>query len=454
MSTGDKVDGKTLIRVYLLDNSMKTMLVEDSATVEGVVATMAAKVGILNPAEYAPCFSLHECRDGVTIERALPPGSLIVKLVEGWPAGLEVRLVFQLKLFMESIRMTSDPRMIYMLYIQGVYNVITGIYPTPMDEAVSLATLQVQAKFGDHDPSKHVPGFLSKQLRALIPSALLPRRTPTQWQEEILGRHAILNDAAKATPQLLYHQILLARDYYGCAFFLVRQSYSQMLPPDIVVGISGGGIFLLRPEDKMTLERYTLGEIYRWGFKPSKTFYFEVKGTNGPGPLYEYDTVVGNVMSDLLTDYAMMLLKEMKISHDAAKTADSGADAASSAGPGSGEVGHAGGEAFAAAGGHDEEAAAVFGGGASSAGGLPPSSWSRSTERMTGAQAALRLVAMFKGYRVRRQLTRKYAAIKLQSIWRGYVARCAFDAMIEAMEAELLAEEGGYDEGYYEEGAY
>lgn len=51
--------------------------------------------------------------------------------------------------------------------------------------------------------------------------------------------------------------------------------------------------------------------MYRWGFKPNHSFYFEVKSKDGNGPVYEYDTVIGKVISDLLTDYATMLLREM-----------------------------------------------------------------------------------------------------------------------------------------------
>lgn len=36
--------------------------------------------------------------------------------------------------------------------MQGVYNVITGLYPTNKEEAASLGALQFQAKFGNHQP--------------------------------------------------------------------------------------------------------------------------------------------------------------------------------------------------------------------------------------------------------------------------------------------------------------
>ena len=75
-----------------------------------------------------------------------------------WAPGSPAKFVMTVKLFMESPHITGDPKVLYMHYIQSVYNVITGIYPTSMDECVSLAALQLQAKFGDHNPAVYVRG--------------------------------------------------------------------------------------------------------------------------------------------------------------------------------------------------------------------------------------------------------------------------------------------------------
>jgi hypothetical protein len=105
-----KLAGKNVVKVYLLDNSMKTLLVDDDATAavchsnivhvfvlalgcsrvrvfcfflplpflsliaalrlrclsQDVVREMAEKIGIRNVAAVAPCLSLHECVDNVT----------------------------------------------------------------------------------------------------------------------------------------------------------------------------------------------------------------------------------------------------------------------------------------------------------------------------------------------------------------------------------------------------
>lgn len=51
-----------------------------------------------------------------------------------------------------------------------------------------LAGLQVQVVYGDHNPTTHVPGFLTnnKDIANFIPIELYPQRKPAAWEEAIL----------------------------------------------------------------------------------------------------------------------------------------------------------------------------------------------------------------------------------------------------------------------------
>jgi hypothetical protein len=60
------VSGQIVCPVHLLDNSMKTLLIDPTATVQDVSLQMAEKLNFIDPADDSLCFSLHECRDGVT----------------------------------------------------------------------------------------------------------------------------------------------------------------------------------------------------------------------------------------------------------------------------------------------------------------------------------------------------------------------------------------------------
>lgn len=407
---------KPLVRVYLLDNSMKSLLVEDTSTALDVATLVCEKIGIEKPEDVVHCFGLCECKDGVTIERPLPDASEVVQVIRDWGENTTSRFVFTTKLYMHhTILGSADPKIEYMLYIQAVYNVISGIYPTTPDQAVQLAALQLLAKHGPHKPEVHKVGYLSHQLIGFIPHSVLGVRRASQWEEEIFEAHAALT-FTKDEARVEYCRILSERDYYGCAFFMVAQSFSRRLPKTLMIGISCKGIYVLERNDKVVLQKYRLSDIYRWGFKPETSFYFELKSPAGSGPVYEFRTEQGHSMSDLLTEYAMALLKEM---------------------------GLAGGAADAAKGAGGDGADGAAGGGADSGGADGGAKADASEEDKAGA--ATRLQSAFRGYRLRRDLEYEYAAVRVQSVFRGYKERCRMDAMIAEMEAEL--EEAELEEG-------
>jgi hypothetical protein len=410
------------------------------------------------PVAPAPTLPLPSC----AVSRPLHPAAKVMIIMTKWPPGDGPRLVYQIKLFMPSLRASNDSRIVYMLYTQGVYSVIAGLYPTTEDEAISLAALQMQAKFGSHKPGTHVTGYLQPQLRGLVPAPLYDKKSPAAWEVEILRRHAMLNEDAQKRPMQLYTAVLAAREYYGCAFFTVRQIFSKVLPEIVVIGISYGGIFLLDKENKAVMEKYSLPQILRWGFDPEAKeplFYFGIKTAVGTaGPSFEFVTRQGEHISSLLSDYASQILREIESKHAAIK-ASNAATAATTAAP-------AAAVAPAAAAATAPVASATVSGGSAastparkSSAAAPPAplpaapgaaafaaAASHGTPHRptkpkrpppTTAEAAVRVQSAFRGYNVRQTLARRYAATRLQSVVRGFLARSKFDKMIAALEDEL-----------------
>jgi len=206
-----------------------------------------------------------------------------------------------------------------------VHNIITGLYPTQEKDAVALAALQFQAKFGKFNPGgSHRVGFLTHNLVEFIPSEYLQMsgKTTEQWEQMIFHKLAF---SITASPRETYMDTLKRRDYYGSTFFVVRQPKQQ--PKTLYLAVSRKGILLLKinkkydEDDLETLYSFKLAEVYRWAYKPGVNFYFEVKleGATGLGennPVYTFDTPEGKAISDLLTDYAMALLREMGLNPD------------------------------------------------------------------------------------------------------------------------------------------
>lgn len=325
MAAGPRtLNGKIVLQVYLLDNSYKTLLIEPTSTVSDVCRAMAEKIGFSDPEDDSLCFSLSECLDGATIGRALPPEKEVLGIMEAWFGKAEAKLVFQCKLYTDGIINSGDPKIIHMQFIQAVYNVITGAYPTTDKDAVSLAALQVQAKFGVHKPESHKPGFLTASIMEYIPTAHLAKkdRTTEEWEKLIFHKHAF---STSSKPREDYIAFLSKRDYFGCVLFAVKQ-FDRSLPKKVLLGISRRGIVLIKiPKsttegDMETLARFALADIYRWAYKPGVNFYFEIKNEEADlNPVYTYDTAEGKVMSDMLTDYALALLREMGLNPDGTK---------------------------------------------------------------------------------------------------------------------------------------
>lgn len=366
-----------------------------------------------------------------------------------------------------------------MSYVDAVYNVVAGLYPVGADEAVSLAALQTQAKYGNHKPEVHKPGYLKDALRGMIPAPVLPSRPALDWERDILYRHSLLNTDAQSRPMALYCAVLAVRDWYGCAMFTVKQTFSKLLPTVLTLGINGGGIFLLDKSSKATIERHYLQALYRWGYIPEKDdgsgckgFYFQVKTASGAlGPTYEFQTSQGSNMSNLLTDYAQRILEEIlaaqakqkaeaatqkpAVSIGAAAAASSEGSAAAfspvrSRGTGAGAPSPKKVAAVAGAVRAEKGAQAQAPASAPAASPKPTAVASASktpsqprsaaeNARLAEGQAQARIAGLFAGKQEHSAQTKAWAAVKIQAAVRGLLARLAFDRMIDALEAELRA---------------
>lgn len=349
----------------------------------------------------------------------LRPDTPLAPIIMSWAVNKieeTAKFVFKIRLFMTGLRESTDRQLVYLMFIQNVYATITGIYPTSPDEAVALAALQMQAKFGDHNSETHTRGFLSRsgQLRGMVPAPILMRRAMSTWDEDIIAKHAALSGVPKDDPQLTYSRMLLTRDYYGCEFFSAAQVFNDRLPESVMLAVGLGGVFMISMDSKTVLDRYNLGEMYRWGFTADKSFYVELKPTtarigvpcsvpprDGKGNIFEWTTPQGRAVSDHLTAYATQLLAEI--------TARRGAPAAAAAAAAS-------------------TAAAAKGG---------PGARGATPEEERRRRAAVRIQSVFRGFRIRNRLERDAAVVRIQAIFRGFRARQAFDRMLEELESGM-----------------
>jgi hypothetical protein len=162
--------------------------------------------------------------------------------------------------------------------------------------------------------------------------------TLEEWERTVYSKAATLDGAH---PMKDYVEHIRYRDYFGAMLFAVKQKFEPniaVIPKVIFLGISRQGILFLKvptsytAHTMTTFKRFPLGDIYRWAFKPGMNFHFEVKAADGGDTPDEYlvKTTEGESMSDLLTDYAMALLREMGLNPDGTPRAKPAAASASS----------------------------------------------------------------------------------------------------------------------------
>ena len=114
-------------------------------------------------------FALFESVDGAIPRRALGRSEVVLNVLP----NMDVKIIYMMKLFMPSAleMVETDPIMLHLQYIQGLHSVVTGThFANEIPTLVKLAALDVQAKYGPHDPSVHQVGFLTQRLHEFIPA--------------------------------------------------------------------------------------------------------------------------------------------------------------------------------------------------------------------------------------------------------------------------------------------
>ncbi len=267
-------------------------------------------------------------------------------------------------------------------------------------------------------------------------------------------------------------ELVYSMPAYGCSFFRCTGNNSnklksmQLLPDVVYIGIHHHGVHIFDKSKKSILWSLHIEEIHRWGFKPKKVFYFEFGATpnsNSPGGsamdkgstvMLEFDSQEGNVISDLLTDYAVAFLKEREREDDRLVKMKSGKLDLSS---GRKEVPSGAFEDSAehgsAAGFQDSAPPPPSALAAKSAAKMPPpppdgkagaqrqslaekimhAKKAAGSNKSAEVASVIKIQALFRGFSLRNEWAREDAAILIQSVYRGYRGRARVSYLIEQL---------------------
>jgi talin len=186
-----------LLKVRMLDGTVKSILLDDSQVVANLMVLICTKIGITNHDEYSLVWDKpNENQDNVhtnkfgtlggtmTLRRRYKDGEKEIdpKMEElkrqlntedgvHWvDHGKTLReqgivesevLLLKRKYFYSDANVDSrDPVQLNLLYEQAREQILDGTHPVRLEDAVQLAALQVQVQFGDHRETQHKPGLL------------------------------------------------------------------------------------------------------------------------------------------------------------------------------------------------------------------------------------------------------------------------------------------------------
>jgi hypothetical protein len=274
--------GKIPVRIFFLDNSSKMLLLTTSTCANDVVIEILQKMDLKGDVCF-DYFALYLSETGSSIDRNIEAQENISMLISQWDDSIPSKLVFMIRLFLPSITgfqypnvvaarfggaelplekyleeaEVVDRQLVHLQYLQAVFNVITGQYPTTPEQALQLGAIHFLHKFGNYDPSRHVPGFLGVRVMEFLPLPLLRAgdRTLHEWEIDLVkwvrATHEQSLDpedrrfrgVSGLDPQPKYLQLAMLElcDLFGVVFFPITQTAFVSLPDKVLLGVHSEG---------------------------------------------------------------------------------------------------------------------------------------------------------------------------------------------------------------------
>ena len=112
---------------------------------------------------------------------------------------------------------SNDPVQLNLLYVQLRDSIVNGSHPCTRDECVHLAALQCQILYGNHNKSRHKPGFL--ELHKFLPHHYVKQK---KIEKSIFSEHCKLINLSETNAKFRYIQFCRSLRTYGVTFFVVQ----------------------------------------------------------------------------------------------------------------------------------------------------------------------------------------------------------------------------------------
>lgn len=332
LRNGDLVEYKKkhrILKVRTLDDTIKTLQVDDSCPIGMLMVTICTRLGITNHEEYSLVRELaeEEKEKTMTLKRDKSIAKDQKKLEEmrrklhtdddiNWldhsktlrEQGIEQNeiLLLRRKFFFSDQNVDArDPVQLQLLYVQSRDGIIDGTHPVTQAEAMQFAGLQCQIQFGKHVESKHKPGFL--ELKEFLPKEYVKVKG---IEKKVFQEHKACADMSDVQAKVKYTQLCRSLKTYGITFFLVKEKMkgkNKLVPR--LLGITKDSVVRMDEKTKEILKTWPLTALKRWAPSPNS---FTLDLGDYSNEYYSVQTTEGEQISQLISGYIDIIMRKKK----------------------------------------------------------------------------------------------------------------------------------------------
>lgn len=179
------------IRIYTADSQYRSLTIELLCPVSEVIRLMAESLRLRT----WETFGIFEqsIRNDSLVEKPLKENEALSALTLQRLRRSDRRLVFKCKLFLELALLDADPKALPLYYTQICNYVTTGYYFSTIEQAITLASRQLQVDYGVFDPSQHLSGFLREQLNGYFSPLVLESINNEELERRTLAAFSCLH---------------------------------------------------------------------------------------------------------------------------------------------------------------------------------------------------------------------------------------------------------------------
>ena len=304
------------LKLKMLDGSVKTVLIDESLTVQQLVDYCCDKLTINNPEEFSIGLDIQVDEkekqkkekdkeisnltdDGF---RWLNPDQALCEQ----DINAEDILTLKKKFYVSDQNVDrNDPVQLNLVYTQARNQIISEKHPCTFEEAIQFAAIQLQVQTGNHDPNKHKPGFL--EVKDYLPAEYQKSKDA---EKRIYNEHSKLSGLNDLNAKYRYVQLSRSLRTYGVTFYLVKEKTKKkgVMEP-VLLGVTKEKIMRFDVKTKEVIHSWPLTTLRRWAATPnSLTLDF---GDHSDA-YYTVQTAEGDVISQLIGGYIDIILKKRR----------------------------------------------------------------------------------------------------------------------------------------------